>query len=288
MSDSTARLPPAKAVDALRCPICRGRFTVEASALRCDQGHAFDIARQGYVNLLHAGVPAGTADTADMVSARAEFLRAGHYAPVADLLAQCVAEHAGGGTIVDAGAGTGYYLAHVLAESAAATGLALDLSARALRRAARAHPKIGAAVWNLWQPWPVADDAADVLLNVFAPRNGAEFHRVLRPGGLLVTATPRAEHLTELVRALNLLAVDRDKDGRLAATLDGHFELVRRMLSRFVLRLAPDDVRRVVRMGPNAHHADPVRDRRLATLSGPIEVTASCTVSVYRARTVTV
>jgi 23S rRNA (guanine745-N1)-methyltransferase len=55
--------------------------------------------------------------------------------------------------------------------SRAAAGLALDVSAVALKRAARAHRRLGAAVWNLWEPWPVASGSAAVVLNVFAPRN---------------------------------------------------------------------------------------------------------------------
>src|SRR5437764_13568006 len=116
------------------------------------------------------------------------------------------AEASVSGLIVDAGAGTGYFLAHVLDAAPDATGLALDVSAVALRRAARAHPRLGAAMWNLWEPWPVGDEVASVLLNVFASRNGPEFHRVLRPGGLLTVAAPAPDHLREL--GYLVLAVD--------------------------------------------------------------------------------
>ena len=47
--------------------------------MRCASGHGFDVARQGYVNLL-SGKASVDGDSADMVAARAAVLDAGHYA----------------------------------------------------------------------------------------------------------------------------------------------------------------------------------------------------------------
>ncbi|GAB2989246.1 rRNA (guanine-N1)-methyltransferase [Amycolatopsis acidiphila] len=272
-------LPPA-VVAALRCPVCGDAVGLAGRMLRCPRGHAFDLAKQGYVNLLHAKIPSGTADTSDMVAARAEFLGAGHYAGLAGRLAERVAPSLGSGLVVDAGAGTGYYLARVLQEAGGATGLALDVSALALRRAARAHDRLGAAVWNLWEPWPVATGSASVLLNVFAPRNGAEFHRVLRPGGSLFVVSPQAAHLRELASVVDLLEVDGRKEERLEGALAGFFEPVAREEHTVRLTLSPVDVRRVVLMGPNAHH--PERLKRLDDVHEPLGVTASFVLSEYR------
>src|SRR5437763_1017493 len=80
--------------------------------------------------------------------------------------------------------------AGVLADHPGATGLALDVSKYALRRAAKAHPRAGAAACDAWQGLPMRERTASVLLNVFAPRDGAEFHRVLRADGALIVAGP--------------------------------------------------------------------------------------------------
>ncbi|RZQ64786.1 putative RNA methyltransferase [Amycolatopsis suaedae] len=270
------------AIAALRCSVCAAGVTLDGRTLRCARGHAFDLAKQGYVNLLHARVPAGTADTTEMVAARAEFLAAGHYAPLADAIADAVPS--GDGLVVDAGAGTGYYLAAVLDRAPGATGLALDVSAVALRRAAKAHPAITAAVWNLWEPWPVADDSAAVLLNVFAPRNGAEFARVLRPGGTLVVASPGPGHLAELAD-LGLLGIGAGKEQRLDESLSEWFVAADRRQVRLPLTLDPGAVRAVVRMGPAGHHLHrDGRAERLAAVSSAVEVTAEFTVSVYTAK----
>ncbi|WP_242545752.1 putative RNA methyltransferase [Amycolatopsis sp. MtRt-6] len=270
-------LPPS-VVAALRCSVCGDPIGPAGRTLRCGNRHSFDLARQGYVNLLHARIPAGTADTAPMVAARAGFLSSGAYEPLADELARVCAE--ADGLVVDAGAGTGYYLARVL-ETSAAFGLALDVSAVALRRAARAHPRLGAAVWNLWEPWPVGDGVASVVLNVFAPRNGPEFHRVLRPGGLLVVAAPAPDHLRELGDLV--LAVDERKDERLDATLGEYFTRTGRTQVRREVELTPRQVRQAVEMGPAGFHLDrDGRRERLDALSEAQVVTVSFTVSTYR------
>ncbi|AXB44266.1 putative RNA methyltransferase [Amycolatopsis albispora] len=269
---------PEPVVAALRCSVCGLPLTARDRALRCDRGHSFDLAKQGYVNLLHAKIPAGTADTAEMVAARVEFLGAGHYRPLAGAVAAQTARFSPE-LIVDAGAGTGYYLAEALTEQS--HGLALDVSAVALRRAAKAHPAIGAAVWNLWEPWPVADQAADVVLNVFAPRNAPEFRRVLRPGGALVVVSPNPGHLAELGSAV--LGIGEDKEQRLDSSLAAHFTLDHREEISYPLRLEPAEVRHVVGMGPAAHHLHrDGRAERLAEFTEPVDVTASFTVSVFR------
>jgi 23S rRNA (guanine745-N1)-methyltransferase len=115
-------------------------------------------------------------------------------------------------------------------------------------------------------------------LNVFAPRNGAEFRRVLRPDGVLLVVTPGPDHLAELGTAAGQLSVDPEKDRRLAAALPG-FALRERQVLRVPLRLSPLDVWRVVHMGPAGHHrTDPAPEPG----GEPTEATASFVISAYR------
>ncbi|MEU1757534.1 putative RNA methyltransferase [Micromonospora sp. NPDC005223] len=275
----------------LRCPVCAEPLTETtagtARALRCPRRHSFDIARQGYVNLL-AGRAPHTGDSAEMVSARADFLAAGHYGTVAAALADTAVRVAGADPyplVVDAGAGTGHYLAAVLAALPDAAGLALDVSKPALRRAAKAHPRAAAALADTWQRLPLADRSTAVLLNVFAPRNGPEFHRVLGPGGALLVVTPAADHLSELVDALDLLRVDPDKAERVAGSLGAHFAEESATGHRARLALTRAEVATLVGMGPSAWHTDPERlAARIATLPEPVPVTLSVRLGVHRPR----
>ncbi|MBM0275556.1 putative RNA methyltransferase [Micromonospora tarensis] len=286
-----------RVLDRLRCPICGEplRQATDTRALRCARRHSFDIARQGYVNLLTGRAP-HAGDSAEMVAARADFLAAGHYDVISTTLANAASEAvarveplaAGFGAyplVVDAGAGTGRYLGAVLAALPDAVGLALDVSKPALRRAARAHPRAAAALADTWQRLPLADASTAVLLNVFAPRNGAEFHRVLDPAGTLLVATPDADHLGELVDALDLLRVDPDKADRVTASLGGHFTLASSTVCRARLALSRTDAATLVGMGPSAWHTDPgARTDRLAALPEPVRVTVAVRVDTYRPR----
>ncbi|GAB2864295.1 methyltransferase domain-containing protein [Actinocorallia aurea] len=261
-------------VDLLACPICADGLALDGRTLRCSSRHTFDIAKQGYVSLLQGGAHTGTADTPAMVAARADFLDAGHYAPLASALAELAS-----GTVLDAGAGTGHYLAACLRDDS--LGLALDLSKHAMRRAARIHPRVGAVVADLWSPLPVRDEMADTVLNVFAPRNAPEYRRVLRPGGRLLVATPGPDHLAELVGPLGLLSVDPRKDERLAHSLGDHFTPADSSRLTIPLTLTREEAVTLISMTPSAHHIPEDTLRARLPDTGTITATAHVRLGVY-------
>lgn len=272
----------------LRCPNCGASLTVAGRALRCVSGHAFDLARQGYVTLMapHGGGARG--DSTDMVAARETFLAAGHYAALAEALAaaaQEVVEPVGGRArlVVDLGAGTGYHLAALLERLPDWHGIALDASRPALRRALRAHPRIAAIACDVWRELPIQDASADLVVNVFAPRNAQEIARILAPGGTLIVVTPTPRHLHQLVREFELLGVEADKQARLHATLSPHLESVRRRQLEFGMTLGRGDVHALIAMGPSAHRLDAENLRaRLVGLPPHKRVSASVIIETFR------
>jgi 23S rRNA (guanine745-N1)-methyltransferase len=274
----------ADVVGCLMCPSCGADLAIAAGTLACANGHSFDVARQGYVNLLPGDARPGTADTREMVRAREEFLATGCFAPLARAVADAVA--AAGvpdGCIVETGAGTAYYLAAVLDEMPGRVGLALDLSKHAARSAARANSRIGAAVCDAWGTLPVRTGAASALLDVFAPRNASEFRRVLAPGGALIVVTPTSRHLGELVAVLGLVTVDADKPHRLDEKLRRDFRADGSAPVEQVCELTRADVASLVAMGPSARHIDAgTLADAIAALPEPYPVTLSVTVSTYR------
>ena len=270
----------ASGLDLIRCPVCNADLVMAGAVLRCQTGHAFDIARQGYVNL----VP-GSADTAEMVEAREAFLAAGHSRRLSEELALETGRLSAAGAVVDLGAGTGHHLARVLDSCPDRVGLALDASPAALRRAARIHPRIAAVGADVWKPLPVRDGVGAVILSVFAPRNAPEMARILAPGGALVAVTPTTRHLYELVGPLGLLSVPDDKEDRLDAQLASQFTLADRRAIEHAMFLTRDEAAQLVRMGPSAWHVDEQSlTERLAALPDPLTVTASTVVSRYRRR----
>jgi 23S rRNA (guanine745-N1)-methyltransferase len=268
----------ADVVDLLRCPVCERDLAPAGGALRCESEHSFDVARQGYVNL----VP-GSADTPAMVEARDEFLRSGHFNRLTRAIAEESASIEADGAVVDLGAGTGHHLARVLEALPDRSGLALDSSPAALRRAARSHPRAAAIGADAWKPLPLKDGVAALALSVFAPRNPVEMARVLGPGGSVIAVTPTTRHLYELVGPLGLLSVPDDKEDRLDAQLGQHFERRARRPVEYAMFLSRDEAAQLVRMGPSAWHVDEGDvAARLAALPDPLAVTASAVVSVYR------
>jgi 23S rRNA (guanine745-N1)-methyltransferase len=275
-------LPPA-AVALLACPVCGRQLGADPAGLRCTAGHAFDRARQGHVTLLPPGHRPPSGDDAAMVAARAHFLGAGHYAGVTRALGDAVLAGSPVGAVLDLGGGTGQHLAGVLDRADAAVGVVLDSSRYAARRAARAHPRAIAVVADSWAGLPVRDGALDRVMVVFAPRNGPEIARVLRPGGRLVVATPEPDHLGELVGPLGLLRVDPAKEDRLRAGLEPHLVAETAVVHRDRLALPHDAVRTLVGMGPHARHrsAEAVA-AAVAGLPEPVTVTVAVRLGTYR------
>ncbi|WP_040632791.1 putative RNA methyltransferase [Mobilicoccus pelagius] len=264
----------------MRCPRCAEPVEVDGRSLRCVHRHSFDLARQGYVNLLSR--PAGAAaDDAAMVAARQEILASGLYAPLTDGLAAAArALDLPPGVVVDVGAGTGHHTAAVLEALPDRIGIALDLSVYAARRAARAHPRLAALVDDVWEGLPVADGTAALVVDVFAPRNVAEFDRVLAPGGAVLVVTPAPTHLTELVTELDMPRVDPRKAERLAETFARYSPgPIRRV--RETLHVPGPVAAAVARMGPGAHHVSPAALDALSAGAGEVEVTFAVDVSTF-------
>ena len=277
-------LPP-RAVEVLACPVCGAALAALPgdAGLRCAGGHSFDRARQGHVTLLAPGSRPPSGDSAEMVADRGTFLDAGHFAGVtAALTAAVLCDGAPARTVLDLGGGTGHHLAAVLDDLPDAVGVVLDSSRYAARRAARVHPRALAVVADTWRRLPVRDAVLDRVLVAFAPRNGPEIARVLRPDGRLVVVTPAPDHLHELVGPLGLLRVDPDKPARLAASLEPYLDRVASARHREVLPLDRAAVLTLVGMGPHARHlARREVETAVAALPAPVPVTVSVEVATY-------
>ena len=275
---------PAAAVALLACPVCTAPLTPAPgdTGLRCEAGHAFDRARQGHVTLLPPGRTPVAGDSAQMVADRVAFLGSGAFAGVSRVLGDAVVAGEPPAALLDLGGGTGHHLAAVLDRLPDAVGVVLDASRYAARRAAGVSPRVLAVVADAWAPLPLRDAAVDRVLGVFAPRNGPETARVLRPGGRLVVVTPAPDHLTELVGPLGLLRVDPDKEARLAATLEPHLAHLTTTVHREAVELSRSAVLTLVGMGPHARHlTSETLAAGVAALPEPVRVTVAVQVSSW-------
>jgi 23S rRNA (guanine745-N1)-methyltransferase len=190
----------------LCCPLDSAPLTLSDKTWRCEHGHSFDVAKQGYVNLLPVQNKRSKdpGDSKAMVQARSRFLTDGFYAPLAEALASMVLADPVG-ALLDAGCGEGYYLRHVLdtavSDGADVKAVALDISKWAVQAAAKRDPRVSWLVASN-SSIPVPDSSIDTLLCVFGFPVESEFKRVLSDGGRLVMVDPAARHLHELKQVI--------------------------------------------------------------------------------------
>lgn len=273
----------------LVCPVCRSTLAPLSVALRCERGHSFDVAREGYVNLLATPkrLSPTVGDSRAMLRARQSFLARGHYTRLADAVATAACDWAAerdiasrGLRVVDLGCGTGYYLGRLCnafgqsPDTRTLWPCGLDVSRDAVSLAAREHPDAYFVVADVTRVLPLADAGVDVALNIFAPRNPTEYARVLRPDGLLLVVIPAERHLASLRERLPLLQIEANKSEHVRAQLAGAFRLERQVALTEELNLSGSDVTSLVEMTPAYRHLTEPDRARLAS-AGPLRTEAS-------------
>ena len=263
------------------------------SRLVSESGHSFDVAKQGYVTLAAGAGLKHKGDDMDMVNAREAYLATGHFAPfvesvtgaVQDALDASSLSASTPASLLEVGAGTGYYLAHTLDSIDGARGVGLDISPHAAKHLAKCHPRVGAVVADVWQQLPIRDESIDAISVVFAPRNPSEFQRVLAPGGQVIVLTPGAGHLDELREPLGILGVEEGKVERMYEQAEGYLEQAADPVDiSFPIQLDKAAIAAQVGMSPSARHisADELAER-MAALPPTLTVTARARLDRLRA-----
>jgi 23S rRNA (guanine745-N1)-methyltransferase len=266
--------------DALRCPLCAGAFTYAPHSWCCANGHGFDVAREGYVNLLpvqhkHSREPG---DTPESLAARRAFLDAGHYAPLREALVSMLSGGMRPLDLLDVGCGEGYYTAALKPLASAVIGL--DIAKPAVRLAARRHPGITWVVGS-GARLPIADASIDIVCSLFTPLHPAEMARVLRPGGELILATPADSHLQAL-RAALFERVEPHSPEKFRDAFEPALTCVERREVRYALSLAADDVAKLLEMTPYAWKARPERRSALLESQAGLETGAAFVLMRFR------
>ena len=263
------------------------------SRLVSESGHSFDVAKQGYVTLAAGAGLKHKGDDMDMVNARETYLAMGHFAPfveavtgaVQDALDSASLAESTPASLLEVGAGTGYYLAHTLDSIAEARGVGLDISPHAAKHLAKCHSRVGAVVADVWERLPIQDESVDAISVVFAPRNPAEFQRVLAPGGQVIVLTPGAGHLDELREPLGILGVEEGKVERMYEQAEGFLEQAADPVDiSFPIELDKASVAAQVGMSPSARHISAGElAERMAALPPTLTVTARARLDRLRA-----
>lgn len=194
-------------LDILICPLDGLPLKQQDGQWCCPDGHSFDIARQGYVNLLPVQFKKSRqpGDSKEMIAARSAFLNSGVYQPIAEALLKTVQPLLAdqkNSHILDAGCGEGYYLTHLLEHwPSTAQWLGLDISKWAIQAATK-RSKTPSWIVGSNRSLPVKAHSLDMIICAFGFADYAAFKKALKPGGWVVLVDSDTEHLIELRRII--------------------------------------------------------------------------------------
>ncbi len=260
------------------CPVDGLALLQKDRSLTCAKKHVYDLAREGYCNLLLVQQKAtlDPGDSKEMVSARRRFLDGGYFAPIADKLFKRISEIASKKKdtplrIVDAGCGEGYYLDHLekLAKkdkNSAAIALAgFDISKWAIKSAAKRSNAIAWAVASNKQ-LPFAPRSVDIILSTFGFPIWESFKAVQPAGGRVLLVEPGAEHLIELRKIIYPNVNDAVSTSFKVAQAAG-YELTSESPHKFPITLSNNPrIQDLLSMTPHAFKVDQARRENLKTL----------------------
>lgn len=272
------------------CPLCQSPLQPTPDTWRCDgslnpkqTSHPFDVARQGYVNLLPVQQKKSKApgDSQASIEARKRFLNAGHYEKLQALIVQQVQQLLTAVTEqdkqptnwLDIGCGEGYYTQAMaqMGSDTIDTLIAADISKPALVELA----KVSKAAGKLWYQqdketpakttaiYPLVTSAAHLPLrahsvsgisSIFSPILPTAFAEVLTDKGYLIIAKPDAGHLASMRAALFDDVREHDSD-KFLQELDPQFTLIDTHRVSTDMSLSVSDLTDLMTMTPYAYRA---------------------------------
>ncbi len=193
----------------LVCPVCRKKLNKNERSFFCENKHVFDIAKEGYVNLLTGKHKAGEliGDNRDMARARREFLQSGEY----DFLAEEICKHIKkSDSVVDICCGEGYYTDYFRRNTLARV-YGFDISKEMIKPAAKKYSECTFFVANI-ADIPAENSSVDAAVEICAPFNEKEFARILKKDGFLLSVVPAKLHLWGLKTALYDVPYENNED----------------------------------------------------------------------------
>lgn len=266
----------------LLCPLCLARhhdapqlsLDDAQRSLTCLHNHRFDLAKQGYVNLLPVQQKKSQqpGDSKEMVLARKAFLTLGYYQPLVDALVRGATSALAGEpspVLLDAGCGEGYYTDQLhqalRAEHPNLTSYGFDIAKPAIVEAAKRNKSICFFVSTI-KAIPIEAHSCDVVISVFSPINPEQFRHLLKPQGKLIVLCAGKQHLHQLKSLLYRTTTEYDDD-KFLGPLEKYFTLSNRTSVQQTMNLnSQHDIHALLAMTPHFWRATPEAKKQLETL----------------------
>ena len=265
----------------LKCPVCGQKLYNENKTWRCANKHSYDIAKEGYVNLLSAHKKGDViGDNKEMALSRRDFLNKGYYRSLANTVTECLDKYSDDGeNVLDICCGEGYYTAFAT-ERLNRSFYGFDLSKNMVRLAAKRKINAEFFVANI-ASIPVKDSSVKAAFHLFAPFHASEFRRVIADDGVIITAIPGKEHLLGMKEILYDEPYLNDEKEPLA---DGLKPIERIRVKEEISLNCREDINALFKMTPYYYHTPTDGMNRLSECK-KLDTTIDFVLIVYKRQT---
>ncbi len=264
-----------------KCPVCDETLELLQRSWRCVNNHHFDIAREGYVNLLlaHQKKSKQAGDNKMMIQSRRQFLNHHYYDTLPEKLSTLLKVYFSTDTfsLLDIGCGEGYYSDFIQKNLPECLMWGVDISKPAIIAAAKRYPNISFSVASSYR-LPVNDQAVDVVTKIYAPAESNEIFRVLKPNGLYISVTPGKSHLFGLKK----LIYDTPKEHDEAESVPVGFERLDQAVLCDTIEIDNNqDIANLLAMTPYFWQLSESRHQEIAALTA-LNTEISFIINIYR------
>lgn len=269
-----------------QCPMCDTPLSLTNNCWVCPANHCFDVAKEGYVNLLLAQNKKSRApgDSKEMIKARRAFLNTGFFSPLADIVINTISETASDHlvfdrtvNVLDCGCGEGYYTSRIKKYGPKNLAIyGLDISKPAVLLASKSNRDIRFAVASAFSI-PLPDESLHIALQIFSPSADTQLHQKLRKDGVLIRVTPGEKHLKELRDSI----YEDTNEHIIRPPDDTLFSLKRRENCEFSMALNSHlAIENLLKMTPHFWKASSARKEKLLA-SNNMQLSADFIISSY-------
>ena len=261
------------------CPKCKKVLTKKDRSYVCEENHQYDIAKEGYVNLILANQKNSKepGDPKESLVSRRTFLYAGYYEALSDVLNAVVKQYVGSGSFLDAGCGVGYYLERMMLAHPNLDYYAVDIAKEGVKMCAKRNKQANCAVASVFH-LPLADHSLDGLMSVFCPYSAEEFSRIVKEDGYVISVTPGKRHLYEMKEIVYANPYENDEAGY---TLPDFDCVEQRKVTTKICLKSKADIEALWTMTPYVHKTSKDDTQKLYNYD-TLETTIDFLVGIYQ------